>query len=445
MPRLSGWIRQSVQRQPVQRPNPQHRLGPIGVAIVATVGSATSVVVLLVFGALKWFRPTQVGEHLEVVKLALAVVAGIGGVVALVVTYRRQRLAEAGEDRELSRLYAERFDSASDKLGSESAAVRLAGVHALANLADDWPDGRQTCIDVLCAYLRMPPAKGPDPESDPDEYATWLAMREVRTTILRLIAAHLRRDASASWQGSNYDFAGVTFDADADFTDAVFSGGDVNFSNAKFSDSHVDFSDAVFSGGRVNFSNARFSSGVVNFGAAKFAGGDIRFWAAEFSGGEVDFGHANFSGSDVSFSNAKFSDGFVHFSSAEFSGGEVDFSEAEFSDASVNFISTQFIGGRVDFDKAKISSGEVDFSYAKFADGDVHFGEAKFSGGEVNFSEARFSGGEVDFSEAEFSGSDVCFPDAEFSGGKVDLSRAIDWSHPPQGLPTGSAFVRLPR
>ena len=31
----------------------------------------------------------------------------------------------------------------------------------MAVLADDWEENRQTCVDVLCAYLRMPYA--PDP------------------------------------------------------------------------------------------------------------------------------------------------------------------------------------------------------------------------------------------------------------------------------------------
>ena len=39
----------------------------------------------------------------------------------------------------------------------------------MAGLADDWPENRQTCVDVLCGYLRMPyePDKGeeiPEPE-----------------------------------------------------------------------------------------------------------------------------------------------------------------------------------------------------------------------------------------------------------------------------------------
>lgn len=75
----------------------------------------------------------------------LSVISAVGGVVALVVSYRLQRLVEAtqrlaaaGEARERSKLYVERFNSAVDRLGSDSPAVRLAGVHALANLADDW-------------------------------------------------------------------------------------------------------------------------------------------------------------------------------------------------------------------------------------------------------------------------------------------------------------------
>ena len=50
----------------------------------------------------------------------------------------------------------------SEQLGDyKPAAVRSAGVYAMAGLADDWEANRQTCVDVLCAYLRMP--YEPDP------------------------------------------------------------------------------------------------------------------------------------------------------------------------------------------------------------------------------------------------------------------------------------------
>jgi hypothetical protein len=56
----------------------------------------------------------------------------------------------------------ERFATAADQLGTDKPpSVRLAGIYAMAGLADDWEDNRQTCIDVLCGYLRL--AHTPDP------------------------------------------------------------------------------------------------------------------------------------------------------------------------------------------------------------------------------------------------------------------------------------------
>ena len=113
-------------------------------------------------GAVVW----SVQNTFDAIKIVLAVVAGIGGVVALTVAYRKQDHGEAAEHRENTKLFNDRFGRAADQLGSGQAAVRLAGVYALAGLADDWAEGRQTCIDVLCAYLRMPytpPAETPPP------------------------------------------------------------------------------------------------------------------------------------------------------------------------------------------------------------------------------------------------------------------------------------------
>ena len=56
-----------------------------------------------------------------------------------------------------SRTWNERFATAAGQLGSDKPPeVRLAGAYALAGLADDWEENRQTCVDVLCGYLRMP-------------------------------------------------------------------------------------------------------------------------------------------------------------------------------------------------------------------------------------------------------------------------------------------------
>jgi hypothetical protein len=73
-------------------------LVPIGVATAAILAVAAGAAVFLAIGALAVFKPDNVGDDLEVVKIALAITGEIGGVVALVVAYRRQRLAEAAEE-----------------------------------------------------------------------------------------------------------------------------------------------------------------------------------------------------------------------------------------------------------------------------------------------------------------------------------------------------------
>jgi uncharacterized protein YjbI with pentapeptide repeats len=408
-------------------------------------------------------------------EIEAAIIAGGVGVLTLLGTlgaqfYGIQRTSRDTEktlkeqsdllDRTLkeqrTRTLNERFATAADKLGSDKPpAVRLAGVYAMAGLADDWPENRQTCVDVLCAYLRLPYA--PDPGDDPaaPEQLDFRASSEVRHTVIRVITGHLKADAAVSWRGLNFDFTGVVFDggdfgdtefsgSTVSFRSAQFSGGTVDFRSARFSGGTVDFNRTEFSGGTVDFGDAEFSGGTVDFSGAEFSGGTVDFGGAEFSGGTVDFGGGQFCGSAVSFRGAKFSGGTVSFRGGfgvgNFSGGTVDFSGAEFSGGTVGFFLAEFSGGEVDFGAAEFSGGIVSFSRAKFSGGTVDFsgdfGGTKFSGGTVDFGGAKFSGGTVDFSGdfggAEFSGGTVDFGGAEFSGGAVDFSNVGDWSCPPK-------------
>ena len=295
-----------------------------------------------------------------------------------------------------TRTLNERFATAAGQLGGDKPpAVRLAGAYALAGLADDWPENRQTCADVLCAYLRLPYDPDPGEDAAPAERTAYRANQEVRHTVIRVIAAHLQDGAAASWQGLNFDFTGVVFD-----------GG--------------DFGGARFSGGKVLFGGAEFSGGEVSFSSAKFTGAKVSFDFAEFSGAKVHFISAEFSGGEVSFGSAKFTGGMVRFDFAEFSGGEV------------HFISAKFTGGAVLFFRAKFTGGLVNFPGAEFTGGEVYFGGAAFTGGEVYFGGARFSGGEVSFRGAEFT------------GGMVDFRGADDWSFPPAVPDTPPSGVKLP-
>ncbi|GHJ50243.1 hypothetical protein Cs7R123_75850 [Catellatospora sp. TT07R-123] len=410
-------------------------------------------------------------DQLNMVQIALIITGGLGGVVALVVAYRKQRIAEDahrwGEEtnqraieasrRDDTRLFNERFTAASAQLGHESAAVRLAGAYAIAGLADDWEAGRQTCIEVLCAYLRMPYQPDPDATIAP---AWKQGEREVRWSIISIIRDHLQDhtdnpDLQAhTWQGRNLDFTGATFDGgnftnahftgttsfsgatfsggEVGFGGATFSGGEVGFGGATFSGSTVGFVRATFSGSTVGFDRAEFSGGKVWFGGATFSGGEVGFAEATFSGGEVGFFGATFSGGTVGFDRAKFSGSTVGFDRAEFSGGKVWFGGATFSGGTVGFGGATFSGGTVGFGGATFSGSTVGFDRAEFSGGKVWFGGATFSGGKVWFFGATFSGSTVRFVRATFSGGEVWFGGATFSGGTVDLSHVRGYQVPPQ-------------
>jgi hypothetical protein len=249
-----------------------------------------------------------------------------------------------------TRTLNERFATAAEQLGSDKPAVQLAGVYAMAHLADDWPDNRQTCIDVLCGYLRMPYEPDPGQDAPRPEQLAFQAIREVRHTVIRVITAHLQQDTGEkSWQGLNFDFTGVVFDG-GDFSDIRLSGGVVTFDRAVFADGMVIFVGAVFDGG------------MVSFDRAVFAGGRVAFDYADFDAGTVAFDSAAFSSDTVSFDYAAFSGGTVKFNFAAFAGGVVTFDHSAFSAGTVTFDHAAFSGGELDFDNALFSGGTVDFS-----------------------------------------------------------------------------------
>ncbi len=252
--------------------------------------------------------------------------AGVFAAGALVYTARNFTLSRSTFRATEKRVLNERFITIAAQLADAHAAVRLAGVHAMAGLADDWEENRQTCIDVLCAYLRMPYEPNPGDKAPLAERLAFKSGHEVRHTVTLVIAAHLREGASVSWHGLNFDFTGAVLDT-GNFDGAVFSGGHVSFDAAEFSRGFVAFNQTQFSGAEVSFVGAKFSGGTVSFNGAVFAGGKVDFYMAKFSAGLVMFNGAVFSGGKVDFEWAQFCGALVTFP-ATFSGGTVDFSRA---------------------------------------------------------------------------------------------------------------------
>jgi hypothetical protein len=96
--------------------------------------------------------------RLDAVRTGLA--AGAGAAVGLMLAFRRQHHQEIetvltdldATERRITELYT----NAVEQLGNDKAPVRLGGLYALERLAQDNPPHRQTIVNVICAYLRMP-------------------------------------------------------------------------------------------------------------------------------------------------------------------------------------------------------------------------------------------------------------------------------------------------
>ncbi|MFD8564323.1 pentapeptide repeat-containing protein [Streptosporangium canum] len=368
----------------------------------------------------------------ESLRTALAAGAGVGAAITLALAFRRQhhqeraaavtadlaernallaeRVAEHTQHDATERRVTDLYVKAAEQLGHAQAAVRLAGLYALERLAQDNPDHRQTIVNVICAYLRMPhtpPPLADDPkqvrEARPHQAmrttgtsAPLLALeaaedlegeRQVRLTAQRILGEHLRDERPADehdttppgprhWPGIRIDLTGATL-IDLDLTRchaATFT-----FAKATF------IGDAVFEGatflGDAGFDEAIFI-GKATFYKATFTG-DARFDNATFTG-NARFDNATFT-EDACFNWATF--GNAGFHSAIFSG-DAWFAKTTFTGGAW-FTKTTFAGD-ASFVTAALA-GDASFVTATFA-GENWFDEVTFSRN-ARFDEATFASG----------------------------------------------------
>lgn len=356
-----------------------------GVALSTAVGA----VLFYVFvwqqlgEALVWSLNGATGQQLfdaARTTVTLVGIIGLGG--AAFIAFRRQRTTESAQltaagalllnqqefQHEAARTLRDRYTAAAEQLGSDSFAVRLAGVYALSALADDWaavgnPSERQISVDLLCVYLRTPIGAASQPTT-PSPQKPLIAgrrslsstsprmaqEREVRQAILSTIAAKTSNypdGEGGPWSNCRFDFSGAELD-------------DVNFSHSRFN-AAVRFNQTVFNGpadfwGAIlvdsQFEGATFH-GVATFRSVHF---NFRtsFDRARFEAG-ADFRRTQFK-METSFSEASFSGYLASFDSAHFHENSTTY-----------FIATTFD-----------PSTTVGFSKASF-DGPVHLAARELS------------------------------------------------------------------
>jgi uncharacterized protein YjbI with pentapeptide repeats len=369
---------------------------------------------------------TQTTPPADLTRLALTIAAGVGGVVALVVAYRRQRDLEQGR-------FVEHFGAAAAQLGNADVAVRMAGVYAMAGVANQTSKlQRQQCIDVLCGYLRLPysPEIGNNHQSGRTLKMPVLREggleeelrfqyrqndKEVRQTIVRVITAHLQEKATTSWSSNDFDFTGAHLEA-PNFDGAFFSGEYTSFYGATFSGQNTAFDGASFSGENTWFDGASFSGEYTSFDGASFSGEYTSFAGATFSGENTWFDGASFSGEYTFFAGVTFSGENTSFAGATFSGENTSFDQASFSGENTFFAGVTFSGENTIFAGATFSGGYSYFAGASFSGEFTSFYGATFSGEYTLFAEVTFNGGRASFIETIFSGEYIWFDGTSFSG-----------------------------
>ncbi|MEU8804792.1 pentapeptide repeat-containing protein, partial [Spirillospora sp. NPDC048819] len=282
--------------------------------------------------------------RMNAIKTGLSVGAGTGGAVALLLAMRRQWLSErdqlhreqvadtthshaervalASEHDAAERRVTELYSRAADQLASDKAPVRLAGLYALERLAQDNPTQRQTIVNVICAYLRMPfaperpatrsadeleaippEARGSARTEDESSVGQWEQERVVRLTAQGILTKHLHaRDNPTEWPRSStpegpdfwpslnlnlseatlleFSGAGITVNV-ASFSGTRFVGG-ANFAHANF-EQHAHFHRARFEGGSAHFLGAWFGLRAVFVGVAL----PLRSWRPNLGEGWV--------------------------------------------------------------------------------------------------------------------------------------------------------------
>jgi len=254
---------------------------------------------ILAFGGIMcwlWHLTSDPGKSAaSIAATSLTIVGGVGAVAYLVIKYQERRQAERDEEREEDRLINAKMQQAVDQLGSDKASTRIAGVYALADVADTYRDRyRQRVVDILCGYMRSDRETyplGADGKPVMDQPRSGDTDKAVESTIISVMRKHLRKeqkdgngeisvrqivDDDQLWCDCAFDLHGTTFHEDVNLMESTFERytnlrgsvfkGYTNFSKTSFN--LVDFDETTLNG-YTNFSKATFKS-LTSFDGAVF-------------------------------------------------------------------------------------------------------------------------------------------------------------------------------
>ena len=224
-----------------------------------------------------WRGASAGAGSLDLVKVSLTTIGGIGGTGYLVIKYRERASAERADAEQ-------RLLSGVQQLGSGSPQVRIAGVYSLADVADTYRgEYRQRVVSILCGYLRTQRGErrtivneqdGPEQSSEEKVYVSHDGA--VESTVLEVLVRHLRKRCEKTkhreavtqlveddqlWCDCTIDLHDAVLTEIANFQGATFT--NVNFRDATFTND-ANFWDATFT--NANFWDATFSRSAPPMG-----------------------------------------------------------------------------------------------------------------------------------------------------------------------------------
>lgn len=191
---------------------------PLVLAVVAGIISVYALILRLAFGAQDFRLPTEANVTSPVL-VAATLVAGVLTAAYAVLRLRAHLLAEAKgrldahsnkladrkylDEREV--VHAQRFADAVALLADQQSISRIAGVHLILSVGDEWESegAQQRCFDVLVSHLRVLRK-----EALGEEGSVSRSDREEVRLITRELLSRLR-DSDDSWDVSAGDFSGT--------------------------------------------------------------------------------------------------------------------------------------------------------------------------------------------------------------------------------------------
>ncbi|MCG5462382.1 hypothetical protein MED01_000483 [Micromonospora sp. MED01] len=359
-----------------------------------------------------------------ILTVSVSLTALIGASLGAIYAFRKQILAEREGLRADQQVYSDRYVKAAELLAHERPSARLAGLHSLAILADDWREGRTPCVMAICSYLRLPNlAFGGEERNLGEQEVQRTAWKSIRARLLNLDSEH-------SWNDQELDFSGGHFQV-VDLDQVKLAGAMVQFRNCTFRDGEIRLRGAVIEDALVDFTGSTFKNmkillsgmkvkgrSVVSFDEVESAGSSfaldrmhiendatLLIRRAEISDSELLFDsnddlfylHSRSSNIDgeVEFSDSKLKRTNVHMYSYSLSGRLV-FADVETEDVEIS-IPPNISGTYVNLDVKPAGPTRIRIGPGRLSDGDLRI---RPRGGQpavldVDITDFELSGGEL--------------------------------------------------